>query len=915
MKYLFVKQNHFHFALAVFFLFLLIGSQGFAGEGEFHGPTWDGDVINEVGKIDIHVLLDSDNTMSDAELETYFTSISEELYDATEKQVQLGIVKVYKGSPEAKDKADLLVSNEITRAYTYAGNFGNPGAHGRIYLHPNNISLSDKPIVVHEMGHLVFNIKDSYCGYLQETSDPFRYLAPNAKEYGDATGYEWRAQSYRWDSYQVPYPDTTNTFYDPTPWNDNSIACLMDFVGNNLTEFSTPSEQGWATDHRLPETRNFSWATAPNGDNLSPPFTANARILTKQNAERNNQSAWETIIEKRPSMRLPTIEPTSDIAGHQPIDFQVVPAINELSVCIDRSGSMCGDSLNLAKISAGLVVALTHERYDIVDPWRKRNIPVAGDYLSLTSFSNNSSLVFSDSGSVAEMTLVKKILARATIIPIGCGGATSIGSGLVESRNTFSTNSNLPKSIIVLSDGHENTSPYVSQIIQSVIDRGIRVYSVGLGSGADKDLLRNIADQTGGEFFFANNAFQLPGIFATLYGNLRNDGLLKIVGGLLGAVTTATIQTDNYRTLSPSSVTTTALSHTETVKVDSSVGEATFLITWNQGTGAVGLIDPDGTIINNQNVGNFSNIIYTEGEGFIFYRVMNVSPGDWQMQLSCDENSNVQWELKVFSIDNEIQFQAQTEKTTYLYPESVVMRASCMAPQPVIGGQATAVVARPDGSSVNLGLFDDGNLAVNGDQHANDGVYSGIFDSFSEDGVYTVTAKFDSTGGVTPTPSNTTGIDFAAPDPNEPPLAPEPVEHFERHKQFTFSVSGIPDTVPAIVYIHPETLNIKSKGKFITAYIEFTDPYDVSNIDTTTVVLKEEDVMIDSALPSPIEIVDHDLDGKLSLMVKFNRQTVIDHLVSVAKTFTSIDFTVEGVLTTGETFKGNSVVQVINPGE
>ena len=112
MKYMYTKQNRFYFAFAVLLLFFLIGSQGFAGEGEFHGPTWDGDIINEVGKIDIHVLIDSDNTMTDANLENYFTRISEELYDATEKQVQLGIVKLYRGSPEAKDKADLLVSNK-----------------------------------------------------------------------------------------------------------------------------------------------------------------------------------------------------------------------------------------------------------------------------------------------------------------------------------------------------------------------------------------------------------------------------------------------------------------------------------------------------------------------------------------------------------------------------------------------------------------------------------------------------------------------------------------------------------------------------------------------------------------------------------------------------------------------------------
>ena len=800
-------------------LFLLTPFSIWAGDGQFHGPTWDGDTIKEVGKIDIYVLLDADNTMLDQDLEEYFERISEELYNATEKQLQLGSVTIYRGAPDGKKKADLLVSSKIAGAYTYAGNFGQSGAYARIYLNPSDISSGYRPTVVHEMGHLVLNIYDSYLGFLQDSAGQSKYLAPRA----DGTGYEWRGDIFDWNPNKtpVPSPDRNNTFYDTTDWDTDSLACIMDGPWAGETEFSTPSGKGWATDHVLPFEKDFTWSTAPNGSALDPPFTAHAKVVTKQNDKNNNKSAWETIVEKRPSMRIPKTVPTSDISSHQPIDFQVVPLLNELSICMDRSGSMGGTPLALAKVAAGIVIGLTHERYDIEEPSHNKKVPIAGDYLSVATFNQSGSLVFSDGGHVAQMTLANKVLALAAIAPISASGTTSIGAGLIRSRDTFTATADIPKSIILLSDGQENTSPYVSAVKQSLIDKGIRVYSVGLGSGADKDLLQQVADDTGGEFFFATSAFQLPGIFATLYGNLRNDGFLKVVGSILGASTlsAASAQSSTYETLLPQVATNTAAnSHSEAVKVDAAVGEATFLLTWNTSIGYVNLIDPDGNIITSQNVSSFPNVTYSDGAGFAMYRVTAINAGNWTVNLSSDPLLEVQWELRVFAVDSIVQFEAQAEKSSFIYPEPVIIKASCVAPQPVIGGHATAFVVRPDGSIIELDLLDNGN-SVNADEFANDGMYSGRFASFSTDGVYTVTAKFDSTGGMTPTPSNTTGIEFSIPDPCAPPLIPEPVESFERYRQFTFSISGVvvDNTPPTVQVIVPDTGDAVQDGITLTA--------------------------------------------------------------------------------------------------
>lgn len=78
-------------------------------------------------------------------------------------------------------------------------------------------------------------------------------------------------------------------------------------------------------------------------------------------------------------------------------------------------------------------------------------------------------------------------------------------------------------------------------------------------------------------------------------------------------------------------------------------------------------------------------------------------------------------------------------------------------------------------------------------------------------------------------------------------------------------------TISANVYIDPDSLNLKSKGKWVTIYIELAEGYDVGDIDISTVELNGEI----SAELHPTEIGDYDTDGFPGLMVKFSRQDLI----------------------------------------
>lgn len=95
----------------------------------------------------------------------------------------------------------------------------------------------------------------------------------------------------------------------------------------------------------------------------------------------------------------------------------------------------------------------------------------------------------------------------------------------------------------------------------------------------------------------------------------------------------------------------------------------------------------------------------------------------------------------------------------------------------------------------------------------------------------------------------------------------------------TVGVSGATVPILATIDFNPNTLNLKSKGNYVTAYIELPKDYDVSKIDVSSVKLNMNSVV--PALLKPTALGDYDKDGIQDLMVKFDRQEVqevIDNL-------------------------------------
>jgi hypothetical protein len=112
--------------------------------------------------------------------------------------------------------------------------------------------------------------------------------------------------------------------------------------------------------------------------------------------------------------------------------------------------------------------------------------------------------------------------------------------------------------------------------------------------------------------------------------------------------------------------------------------------------------------------------------------------------------------------------------------------------------------------------------------------------------------------------------------------------------------------VPASVNVDPDVINVKSRGRFVTCYIELAEGYLAYDVEISSILLND-------SLPaetSPFEVGDYDLDGVADLMVKFDRQSVQD-LLPVAE---YVEFKVSGSLADGTPFEGTDRIWVRDEG-
>jgi Ca-activated chloride channel family protein len=225
------------------------------------------------------------------------------------------------------------------------------------------------------------------------------------------------------------------------------------------------------------------------------------------------------------------------VALARPQSVVSVPRFDGIVIlAFDVSGSMAADDMTPTRMEAAKAAARTFVSK------QPSNVQIGV-------------VAFSDSGFSVQLPTEDPTEVLAAIDRLTPERGTSIGRGITESLTTIATaqegpaagyytnkspapSADLPPvpkgtytsaAIVLLTDGENNQQPDPLQAAQAAADRGVRIYTVGIGSAAgatldiggfkvhsqlDEATLQQIADTTGGTYYSASDAQTLSDIYA-----------------------------------------------------------------------------------------------------------------------------------------------------------------------------------------------------------------------------------------------------------------------------------------------------------------------------------------------------------------------------------------------------------------
>ncbi len=166
-----------------------------------------------------------------------------------------------------------------------------------------------------------------------------------------------------------------------------------------------------------------------------------------------------------------------------------IPAI-AMALVLDKSGSMSGPKVELAKEASRRVVELLKDR----------------DYIAVVTF---------DSSFHWEVPMTRVIDKPRIVDAIGriaAGGGTFMYPAMEQAYEELRKVNAKIKHMIVLTDGQTNPADHDTLVRRMVAER-MTLSSVAIGEGSDRALLERLAQLGGGRHYFTNDFNNLPQIF------------------------------------------------------------------------------------------------------------------------------------------------------------------------------------------------------------------------------------------------------------------------------------------------------------------------------------------------------------------------------------------------------------------
>lgn len=181
------------------------------------------------------------------------------------------------------------------------------------------------------------------------------------------------------------------------------------------------------------------------------------------------------------------------------------PPVN-LSIVLDKSGSMAGDKLDKAKTAA----------LHLLDRLRP------DDLVSVVAYDSGVRVL------VPTTRVADRHRISSAILGLDASGSTAlfagVSKGIGEVRRYL--RGNQVNRVILLSDGQANVGPAspnaLGRLGAACAKEGIAITTIGLGLGYNEDLMAQLALRSDGNHAYAAHAAELSGIFASELGDLTS---------------------------------------------------------------------------------------------------------------------------------------------------------------------------------------------------------------------------------------------------------------------------------------------------------------------------------------------------------------------------------------------------------
>lgn len=180
-----------------------------------------------------------------------------------------------------------------------------------------------------------------------------------------------------------------------------------------------------------------------------------------------------------------------------------------ISLVIDRSGSMEGDKLTYVKKAAAFVVDnLTPE-----------------DYLSIVIYDTEVKVLYPSNSNINKQQ-VKKLIAT-----IESDGSTNLSGGMIDGFKEVKSNfkPGYMNRVLLLTDGLANQGITEPNRLETIVasrlkEEAISLSTFGVGADFNEDLLQNLAEFGSGNYYFISSPDKIPEIFQR-----EMKGLLSVV--------------------------------------------------------------------------------------------------------------------------------------------------------------------------------------------------------------------------------------------------------------------------------------------------------------------------------------------------------------------------------------------------